>query len=166
MDDNQVIYPPKHKEVKGPVIFLAGPIQGAPDWQKDAIKIIHSINRDVFIANPRREYLDEKFVYDKQVDWETEYLNKAAQNGAIIFWLAKELNHFCERAYAQTSRFEIAEWKARHEKSKFNLIIGIEDGFTGGRYIKHRTAQDCPDIKILNNLEDVCRRALESIFPS
>ena len=164
--DNKVIYPPKYEEIKGPVIFLAGPIQGAPDWQKEVIKIIHSLRPDVYIASPRRDYLDEEFVYEKQVDWETEYLNRAANNGAIIFWLAKEFKHDCKRAYAQTSRFEIAEWKARYEKSKFNLIIGIEDGFTGGRYIKHRVSQDCPDIKILDSLEEVCRNALENVFPS
>ncbi len=159
----QVLYPPTHQEVEGPVVFLAGPIQGAPDWQKNAISIIQRLNPAVTIANPRVEYLDGEFVYEKQVDWETEYLNRAAKNGAILFWLAREQEHIPERAYAQTSRFEIAEWKARREKTKFNLIIGIEEGFSGARYIRRRVAQDCPDVPIVSTLQEACEIAIHGL---
>ena len=159
----KILQPPLYEEIEGPVIFLAGPIQGASDWQKEAIRILHSFNPNICIANPRREYLDGMFVYEKQVDWETHYLNRAAKNGVILFWLAKEFAHACDRAYAQTTRFEIAEWKAKYEQSKFSLVIGIEEGFTGGRYVKHRVGKDCPEVKILNNLEETCRTALKYI---
>jgi hypothetical protein len=158
-----VIYPPTKQNIDGPVIFLAGPIQGAADWQKEAAAIIQKLNPDVAIANPRREYLDGEFVYEQQVDWETAFLNHAAKNGAILFWLAKEQTQLPGRAYAQTSRFEIAEWKARYEQKPFNLIIGIEDGFTGARYIRHRLGQDCPDIKILTTLQEVCGAAVHGL---
>jgi hypothetical protein len=158
-----LILPPEYAEVDGPVIFLAGPIQGAKDWQGDAIQIIHGLNPQVVIASPRREHLDGEFVYEKQVDWETTYLRRAADTGAILFWLAKEFEHNPKRAYAQTSRFEIAEWKVRHERDGVKLVIGIEDGFSGARYIKRRFAQDCPDVPILDTLEGACKAVLEMV---
>lgn len=133
MNKENLILPPNNIEVSGPVIFLAGPIQGAKDWQGEAIRIIHAIDPEITIASPRREYLDGEFVYEKQVDWETKYLRTAASDGVILFWLAKELEHDRKRAYAQTSRFELAEWKIRHECGGAKLVIGIEDGFTGGK---------------------------------
>lgn len=119
---------PERPTVEGPLIFLAGPIQGAPLWQTEAISMIRTYSTTVHIASPRRRKLErlikptasfaarftESFVgemYIEQVDWETRYLNRAAENGCILFWLAKEENHICTRAYAQTSRFELAEWK-------------------------------------------------------
>lgn len=163
MDKGKIILPSDLVEVAGPLIFLAGPIQGAKDWQSEAIKIIRGLNAEIAIASPRREYLDGEFVYEKQVDWETKYLRKAAEDGVILFWLSKEFVHDQTRAYAQTSRFELAEWKVRHERDGAKLVVGIEDGFTGGRYIKRRFSQDCPDVSILNSLENTCRKAVELV---
>ena len=157
----QVIFPPDYIDVKNkPVVFLAGPIQGAPDWQGQAIAIFHGLAPQLYIASPRKHYLDGKFVYGEQVDWETHYLNQAAKNGVVLFWLAKEETHFPERAYAQTSRFELGEWKVKHEKYGANLVVGIEAGFTNARYIRHRLGQDCPKIEICDGLEATCRQAL------
>lgn len=105
----KVIIPPDYETYSGKLIFLAGPIQGAQRWQDEAIKEIQENAPEMNIANPRRDYLNEKFVFDKQVDWETIYLNEAAKNGVILFWLAKEFEHACTRAYAQTTRFELAK---------------------------------------------------------
>ena len=156
----EIIYPPTYKFVSGPLIFLAGPIQGAPDWQKEAIRFIWDMSPKVHIASPRREYLDGEFMYEAQVDWETSYLRRAAQNGVILFWLAKEVEHNCERAYAQTTRFELAEWKVRHERDGVKMVVGIEDGFTNARYIRRRLSQDCPRVPIYNSLEFACGSAV------
>lgn len=50
--------PPEIIELQGPTIFLAGPIQGALDWQTSATKIIQELSPKANIANPRRDYLD------------------------------------------------------------------------------------------------------------
>jgi hypothetical protein len=89
------------------------------------------------------------------------YLRRAAKEGVILFWLAKEDEHVCHRAYAQTSRFEIGEWKERHCRDGSHIVVGIEPGFTGGRYIRRRFGQDCPDVHIAESLEDTCRKAIE-----
>jgi hypothetical protein len=125
-------------KVTGPVVFLAGPIQGAPDWQPRATEMFASAP-EIHIANPKRVTRFEgefgAVQYAEQVDWETRWLQRAAREGVILFWLAKEQDQSCERAYAQTTRFELGEWSiARGAR----VAIGIEPGFTGEKYIRHR----------------------------
>lgn len=155
-----VITPPDHSKADGPVIFLAGPIQGAENWQAEAIRIIQGLNAETNIANPRRDDVDHTFVYNEQVDWETAWLRRAGKNGVVMFWLAREFEHNHERAFAQTSRFELAEWKVRHERDGAKLVIGIEDGFTNARYIRRRFSQDCPEVQILDSLDGTCQAAV------
>ncbi len=150
-------------EITCPVIFLAGPIQGAPDWQSQAIKIIREHSKNTILANPRGEYLEGTFGYGQQVDWETFHLRRAGAVGAIIFWFPKESYKISGRTYAQTSRIELGEWKVRHEKDGVNLIVGIERGFSGERYIRRRFAQDCPEVPILDNLGETCLTAVKLV---
>lgn len=162
-ESGKLILPPDYVAIEGPVIFLAGPVQGARNWQEEAISRIRTADPFVHIASPRRTYVDDEFVYEVQVDWETHYLRRAAQNGAILFWLAVEFVHICERAYAQTSRIELGEWKMRHERDGTILILGIEEGFSNARYIRQRFARDCPAVPIVDSLQDACRLAVESL---
>jgi hypothetical protein len=156
-----IIRPPDYPSIAGPLVFLAGPIQGAPPWQVEAIRVLGNFAPGLHVANPRREYLSGEFEYDVQVDWETYHLRRAAADGVILFWLAREACHDCGRAYAQTTRFELAEWKVRHERDATRLVVGIEDGFGGAKYIRRRLAQDCPAVPLLGTLEEACRRAAE-----
>lgn len=162
MNEKFVLIAPEEREIKEPFIFLAGPIQGAPDWQSKAIEIIHTINPLVLIANPRRPLfpIDNENAFDEQVDWETKYLNKAGENGLILFWLAKETEIIPGRAYAQTTRWELATWKERHVVHGVKLVIGIEEGFLGEKYIRKMLTKENPDIQVLNSLEEICKTAL------
>jgi len=160
MSERNVYIPPEYLQGEKQIIFLAGPIQGAPDWQSKAQVIIHGINPWVTIASPKRPF-NKDVQYNEQVDWETYHLRKAGENGVIIFWLAKEETHVCERAYAQTTRGELFEWKVKHERDGAKIVIGIEDGFSGAKYIKRRFSQDCLDVPILDSLEGTCKKALE-----
>ena len=173
----KIIIAPEYQEINGPLVFLAGPIQGAYDWQLRATQILQQLHPEINIANPRRPLNHEgdftEQMYTAQVDWETHHLQMAAygnagkgesDRGAVLFWLAKEAKHFCDRAYAQTTRFELAEWKVKHERDKVNLVVGIEDGFTGARYICRRMNQDCPEVPILSTLEETCEKAVEMCY--
>lgn len=161
----QVIHAPEFKETKSPIIFLAGPIQGAEYWQLDAMRLIHAQNPEIIIASPRRPIMpDPTFNYDEQVKWESEYLRRAGENGVILFWLAVEKEKVVGRQYAQTTRHEIAEWMVKHQYFGSKIAVGIEDGFLGDRYIRHRLSVDCPDVKIHNNLPELCRDAVSKIF--
>jgi len=68
------------------------------------------------------------------------------------------------RAYAQTSRFELGEWKARYERSGIKLAIGIEKGFGNERYIRRRLGQDCPDLPVFSSLNETCSAAVGLIL--
>ncbi len=170
---------PDRLVLDGPVIFLAGPIYwGTHDWHERAAAMLHALDGRVHVASPRRDpEASAKLwnpredagagraagdaAYDEQVDWETEYLRRAAANGCVLFWLAREQTHNCERPHAQTTRFELAEWKERAARDGCHLVVGIEDGFTGARYIRRRFAQDAPRVPICDSLEATCRAAVE-----
>jgi hypothetical protein len=138
-------------------LFLAGPIQGAADWQAEAYQHLSNLWKALdgilTVCNPRRKD-DSQFQYAQQVDWETLHLHLAAQQGVILFWLAKENKHTCDRSYAQTTRFELGEWSARAPDS---IVIGIEEGFTGAKYIRHRM----PGTKIYTTLRETCEAAIQ-----
>jgi hypothetical protein len=156
-----ILLPPEIVSIDGPLVFLAGPIQGAPDWQAVAIDWMQAHAAELAVASPRREYPPGDFDYPAQVDWETHYLRRAAECGAILFWLAREKVNIPGRCYAQTSRFELAEWKLRHERDGVRVVVGIEPGFSGERYIRHRFGQDCPAVPLVTSLEEACRAAVE-----
>lgn len=156
-----IFYPPHQVSVTDqPLVFLAGPIQGTTNWQARAVELIGAVAPGIAIANPRREYLPGDFVYAAQVDWETFMLRQAANNGVILFWLAKETEHNPERAYAQTTRFELAEWATRAQFDRnVRLVVGIEEGYSGARYVRHRLRQDCPWLVIHSELQQTCLAA-------
>jgi hypothetical protein len=158
-----LILPPQYLAVTGPVVFLAGPIQGAPDWQGEAIGLLRRSAPALHLACPRRDYAPGEFAFAAQVDWETHYLRRAAQEGAILFWLAREAAHDCGRAYAQTSRFELAEWKVRHERDGVKLVVGLEEGFSGARYIWRRFGHDCPRMPLVSSLEAACAAVVAAL---
>lgn len=146
--------------VDHPTVFLAGPITGAPDWQQEATTYLGrwaTINqKELNVANPRRpEWHPDGFA--AQVAWETRHLRIAAANGCILFWLAKEAESHPERAYGQTTRFELGEWLVRCPE---RVIIGAEEGFSGVHYLQHRLNQDMlPNCQIYTTLWDTCTAA-------
>jgi hypothetical protein len=156
-----LLLPPTVVPFEGPLVFLAGPIQGAPDWQSEALRLLANAAPTLHVASPRRAYLPGEFDYAAQVDWETRHLRRAAERGVVLFWLAREVLSHPGRAYAQTTRFELAEWKVRHERDGAKLVVGIENGFTGERYIRRRLSQDCPAVPLVDSLAEACRLAAE-----
>ena len=119
-------------------VFLAGPIQGAPDWHEKMMEELKDEN--IIIASPKRAK-DKNFNYDEQVDWETNNLESA---DIIIFYLAKEKEVIPGRSYAQTSRFELGENLARIHYCKTNqkVIVYGEEGFFGLSYLKLKIESD------------------------
>lgn len=153
-----------------PVLFLAGPIQGAPLWQPRATELIAALvttGADVHVANPRRGSLDaETFVYAEQVAWEKHHLTRAAKHGAIIFWFAAQdptQPYEAGRAYAQTSRIEfgrVVGWK--DYKPSINIAMGIEPGYNGSQNYYQSCALEM-GIPVFSTLEDTCIEAVRSL---
>jgi hypothetical protein len=149
-----------------PVYFLAGPIQGAPNWQADASEYIkaHVPGRNTHIANPRREVMNSRFIYDQQVGWEKRYLRRAAQWGAMIFWLAAQdrtLPYRKGRAYAQTTRMEFGRaigWLDYDSDVKISL--GIDPGYEGSEDYYLHTAREY-SMLVFDTLENTVDHALK-----
>lgn len=136
------------------VIFLMGPIQGAEEWHDKFFKKISEIKteKNIIIASPKRDNIED-FIYSEQVDWESYYLDKAAKNGLIFCWLAKEKEILKGRSYAQTTRFEIGEFFSYKKKNNLNIIIGADKSFNGTKYIEYKFKQLDEKFEILSDFD-------------
>lgn len=137
-------------------IFLAGPIQGAPDWQNECARTIigvareHPSKQNLIIASPRRnvQTLTKDFDYDEQVDWEKRYLRRASRYGANLFWFAAqdpEVPYEANRPYGKTTFGELNRvfgW--RDCEPGVSICAGIEPGYDGlsRRYIETMLKED------------------------
>lgn len=116
------------------MVFLAGPIMGAEDWQSRAIADL--ADYDIYLASPRKAW-QPGYNLDMQIDWESRHLARA---DIILFWLPLCKEKIPDRDYAQTTRFELGEWlaKTQYNLSNKKVILGIEEGFYGRSYIVKR----------------------------
>jgi hypothetical protein len=73
----QYIEAPNKIETADKKLFLAGAITGAPDWQKEVVAKLNTLN--IAVYNPRRANfpIDDPKAAVAQISWEHEYLNKA-----------------------------------------------------------------------------------------
>ena len=166
MTERLILNPPEIVNTHNRMVFLAGPIQGAPNWQPDAADMIHDLDSSIVVASPRKDYEPGTFVYERQVDWETHFLRKAGEAGVVAFWLANQTIETPGRSYAQTTRFELAEWKMRHEYEGVKMVVGIEEGFGNERYIRRRLSQDAPGIPISGSLKQMTADAVNLLGES
>ncbi len=153
-----------------PVIFLAGPIACAPNWQDLAVEIIYSHNLNLFVVSPRhgiREPIakyaaqgsEEKF--HRQRAWERHYLQIAGEKGAILFWLPEQEKHECDKVYGAMTRIELGQWMTNYKINKsIGLCIGSDMKFPGLDTIKYDLSLDAPDKEIKSGLEETCMEAL------
>lgn len=128
-----------------PLFFLAGPVRGGDDWQYQAcIKIQRHLSQFYAALPCRYEETHPLMQYrmggntdffDRQLTWERYYLERASEEGCIIFWLPEEskLNpREGNEPYAMDTRGELGEWRG-HRKYRPNvrLVVGAEKGFPG-----------------------------------
>ena len=127
------------------LVFLMGPIQGAPEWQNNMPEL-----DAVTYLSPRREFYPvPNFNYNEQVDWET---NAITQSDILFVWIPEEAEHIEGRDYAQTTRFEIGENMAKGKR----MIIGIHDKFPGRKYFQYK-AEKYPNVighKVYSTFEE------------
>lgn len=141
-------------------IFLAGPIQGGPDWQNTMPEI-----DDIVWLSPRRPvYPVPNFNYSEQVQWETDALRMA---NIVIFWIPEPTEDISGRSYAQTTRFELGENLARGKR----IILGAYKDFPGRKYLvaKAEKYDNVVNNTVYGSLEEimeVLRTYLESIKPT
>ena len=163
------------KEQEEIVVFLAGCIQGSDSekmWQEELIKKIENklegvkTNRNIVLASPRRlgEFTKKDFDYNEQVNWESEFLNKAGQQGVVVFWLAKEEEKIEGRTYCQTSRFELGEWFSKGKNiENFKIVIGADKDFHGTRYVEKKFKDEYEEFELYSSLNDVADEIVKQI---
>ena len=121
-----LLEPKGYQPVSGaPVVFLAGPIHGAPRWQVEAFELIRGRDEDVVVASPRRfrshEHSRWKATatlghFHRQRAWERHYMDLAALQGAILFWLPGPAGSLDGMVYGATTRYEIGLWSSRFSR--------------------------------------------------
>ena len=139
-----VICPNEIKDVKNKwKVFLAGPIQGAEEWQFNVPYI-----KDVVYLCPRRKSLhDKNFNYDEQVNWETQALRMA---NVVLFWVPEPAEDIAGRSYAQTTRFELGENIARGK----NIILGTYKDFAGRKYFEYKAKKYKNVLAVCSTLDE------------
>lgn len=167
-----LIIPKTYVELDGSLVFLAGPIRGAPNWQDDAASFLLAQEPDLTIASPRREvrpaildYVlkgDEK-IFSRQRAWERYYLDVASETGAILFWLPGEVEHKCEKPYGAMTRKELGDWSTAYKLlggDGIRFCIGSDGKFSELNILRYDLSQDAPDKNIFETLEDTCLEAI------
>jgi hypothetical protein len=165
--------PPEYFEPsdKEAVLFLGGPIQGAPDWQAEALEVSRRLwkpKSTLHVVNPRWADKSEEFIKNNQITWEKKYLLRASILGGIVFYLAAECDDAPApnkpgRAYAQTTRQEFgraAGWKDYDSSTVVSL--GMENGYIGNEDYYRHTAEEF-GMTIHTNIEDTVTEAVENI---
>jgi hypothetical protein len=162
------------------LIYLAGPIEGAVDWQAEAVKVIDGdIPRDrrVHIANPRWTNIprSRRLGPDEQLTWNKRYYRRAAWlgahgAGAVVVWVVPESEPRPEPyprgyAYAEETRATFAELLGMQQTSNgpINIALGIHPMYEGDLRGYQHAAQEL-DITIHDSLVNVCRAATALIL--
>ncbi|HEY8886488.1 MAG TPA: nucleoside 2-deoxyribosyltransferase domain-containing protein [Candidatus Microsaccharimonas sp.] len=149
------------------LVFLAGPIQGSPDWQTATAKKLLDQLPNTHIASPRRvaESHDE-FKYNEQVLWELNHLRRANKLGVASFWFAARdfsLPYEKGRSYAKTTRNEVNRAYGWYDFQPFPLVLGFDPDYTptGGEGERHIVAM-ANELKlpVYDSLDDVISQTI------
>ncbi|MGZ5530000.1 MAG: hypothetical protein ACXWJB_15090 [Limisphaerales bacterium] len=141
--DKHLFTPPHYAKIKDwtPLIFLAGPVQGAPDYQTRFAEFLLEKRDDVAVASPRRTPEDqEQFDADEQVEWELRHRFRARGLGVTAIWFAAQdisIPYPGGRAYGQTTRIELGEtlgwWDIKRPREKVpyaKLVVGFDPQYS------------------------------------
>ncbi|MDP3881298.1 MAG: hypothetical protein Q8Q31_00270 [Nanoarchaeota archaeon] len=162
------------EKLEWPLIFLEGPIRGAPEWQDAAIEIIFSLLNEIYVANPQRSVKEslQPFLaqgrtdfFPRQRAWERHYIEKASldknQKGVVMMWLPKEIEHSCQKSYGAMTRVEFGEIITH---IKYNpstrFCIGTDGDFSEVDTMLYDLSLDAPNLKIFKSLRELCIEAV------
>jgi hypothetical protein len=163
-----------------PLFFLAGPIKGGGDWQREMCRALEEKVRGDFLAAIPCRYKDGHPLFglrlegtpdyfDRQLTWERFYLQAAAKThprGCLIFWLPVESAGDARTdglPYAMDTRGELGEWRGRmmHDSS-LRVAIGAEPNFPGLSQITRNFGQAVdPNFMICERITQVAGWAAE-----
>jgi hypothetical protein len=153
-------------------IFLAGPIQGAPDWQSSAVEVISDVydgHQELHLFNPRRDVSPATFdskMYAEQVKWEQDHLAMAARIGGQLFWFEPQdhaLPYPEGREYAKMTKKELVmALGAVIFGRPVKFSIGIHPDF-GELERYYRTTLDRLGVPIYSTLPNTCKSIISRL---
>lgn len=111
-------------------MFLAGPMKGAPKWQRTVPKLAEEMGiSGVTFLNP---YRCQRWVsWKAQVDWESAGLRLC---DIALFWIPNQETEVEGRDYAQTTRMELLENLALGKR----VILGIDTDIRAADYMRYK----------------------------
>ena len=170
---SELILPKTYVEVElaKRVIFLAGPIRSAPNWQDKAIELLFKEYSSLVIVSPRRgvrENIAQYVVtgndtyFERQRAWEQHYLELASKQGAIMFWLPGEEKHDCNKVYGAMTRIELGQGMTHYKyDNNVRVCFGTDGSFPEFSTIAYDLSIHAKDKKILTTLEETCQEAIK-----
>ena len=150
---NQMIKSPTPlPEDMGFSVFLAGPMKGAPKWQRTVPKLADALGiTGVTFLNP---YRCQRWVtWKKQVDWEAEGLRRC---DIALFWVPNQETPVEGWDYAQTTRMELLENLATGKK----VILGIDTDIRAADYMRYKARYY--GVKKINKSLEGCLKELKA----
>lgn len=166
----EFIIPPR-EGASDATIFLAGPVQGTHDWQREAAtQLLDALPQpNVDIVSPRglkelyakpSPWLDT----EQQTPWEKRHLLRAREQGCLAMWMAAQEFETPGRVFAQTSRIElgrIAGWIDYNPDVRF--VFGIDPHYMGGNrtYFEQLLAEF--SLPVHDNFQEWCAAIAEEL---
>ena len=133
--------------MEAPLFFIAGPVRGGGDWQREFIRAIIARSPTANIACPCRwgadhplhHYFHEPFSQapNRQLHWERHYMEQAAIRygpGCVIFDLqleSKQSPHPGPEPYAMDTRRELGKFTALLKLKRARMVVGGHPDFHG-----------------------------------
>ncbi len=166
-----LLEPRSYHQVSGaPVIFLAGPIHGAPAWQPAAFDMIREIAGDIVVASPRRFHSVEHYrfkqpdtlrYFPRQRPWERYLMDLAGRQGCVLFWLPRPRRATGWNGLRRDKRFELGMWAARYSANPgLGLCVGTDGGFPTIHTIAWDLEHEMPGRTLHRTLEATVREAI------
>lgn len=129
----------------GNTVFIAGPSPRdtkIKSWRPDFMQQLFDSGFKGTIINPENKEFNEKFDYDKQVEWEDKGLNAA---DLIVFWVPRDL----EALPGFTTNIEFGEWMKSGK-----VILGFPKDAAKMNYMAFKARKF--GIPIVHTTEDLC----------
>lgn len=154
-----ILRPPNYlSKHEGPVVYLAGPIKSAPDWQKEACKHLERCAPGACIINPRLDSLPLDFKQEEQFNWESFHLSATQAKGSVVFWFPANMKNKRPFAYGGKSLVDLGEAVTLNSLGALkNLYVGIEPGFKGQAMDYIKTIHG----PIYESLDVLCRQVIK-----
>jgi hypothetical protein len=129
------------REVSTSVVFLAGGITDAEDWQRALIRMVSDV--ELVVLNPRRESfpMGDESAGREQIAWEFRHLRMA---DAVAFW-------FPPQTLCPIALFELGVQTAGRRP----LFVGVDPGYRRRFDVQVQLALARPEVKIVGRLEDL-----------